>query len=136
MTVKDTSAMVASMTPELQPGIWVFCTTQDARTIATAGPDALALIRETEGVTLVLPIKIAETLGFNTSLALRQITLTVFSDLEGVGLTAAVANALSDVNIPCNVVAAFHHDHLFVPQGDIDRAMAALIDLQRSTQGM
>ncbi len=34
------------------------------------------------------------------------ITLTVYSDLEAVGLTAAVAGALADRGISCNVVAA------------------------------
>ena len=135
MTIKDTSAMIAGMTPKLLPGMWVFCTTQDREVLAAAAPDALAVIREPEGVTLILPQEIANKHAFDASFCLRQITLTVFSDLEGVGLTAAVATALTQANIPCNVVAAFHHDHVFVPQGDADRAMEALIALQRSKQG-
>ena len=54
------------------------------------------------------------------------ITLTVHSSLEGVGLTAAVSRALAEADISCNVVAAFHHDHLFVPLKDADRAMKVL----------
>ena len=54
--------------------------------------------------------------------------LTVHSDLAGVGLTAAVAAALADANIPCNIVAAFHHDHVFVPAGQAQQALAALVD--------
>ena len=53
----------------------------------------------------------------------RRITLGVRSSLEAVGLTAAVAAALTDAGISANVVAAFHHDHVFVPA---DRAEAAL----------
>lgn len=135
MTIKDTSAMIAGMTPELLPGMWVFCTTQDREVHAATAPDALALFREAEGVTLILPQEVAKTHGFDASLCLRQITLAVFSDLEGVGLTAAVATALTQANISCNVVAAFHHDHVFVPQRDADRAMEALTALQRSNQG-
>ena len=132
MTTKDTSAMIAGMTPELQPDTWVFCTTQDRLTVSTATPDALAIIRESEGITLILPENIAKKLGFDTSLGLRQITLSVFSDLEGVGLTAAVATALTHANIPCNVIAAFHHDHVLVPEQNADQAMATLLALQHS----
>jgi hypothetical protein len=58
------------------------------------------------------------------------ITLTVHSDLHAVGLTAAVADALAGKRISCNVVAAAHHDHLFVPVDEGAAALAALRDLQ------
>jgi len=63
---------------------------------------------------------------------MRQITLNVFSSLDGVGLTAAVAMALAEVGIPCNMVAANHHDHVFVPSDRAEEAMACLLGLQRS----
>lgn len=130
MRIKDTAAMIAGMTPELQPGLWVYCTTEDPKTLSTLAAEALAIIREAEGITLVLPVEVAEAHGFETSLPLKQITLMVYSDLEGVGLTAAVAAALTDENIPCNVIAAFHHDHVMVPERLADRAMTALRALQ------
>ena len=63
-----------------------------------------------------------------------KITLQVYSDLEGVGLTAAVATALAEEGIPCNVVAALHHDHLFVPETQGQRALACLQALSRAAQ--
>jgi len=54
----------------------------------------------------------------------------VASDLNDVGLTAAVAAALADAGIACNVVAAVHHDHLFVPVEAADAALATLRALQ------
>ena len=54
------------------------------------------------------------------------ITLTVPSDLQAVGLTAAVAEALTAAGISCNVVAAAHHDHLFVPIEHAERAVHVL----------
>jgi hypothetical protein len=54
------------------------------------------------------------------------LTLTVHSALDGVGLTAAVASALADEGIPCNMVAAFHHDHVFVPEERAEEALAIL----------
>ncbi len=44
----------------------------------------------------------------------NQITLTVHSSLDAVGLTAAVATKLASYGISANVVAAYYHDHIFV----------------------
>lgn len=130
MRIKDTAAMIAGMTPELQPGLWIYCTTEDPKSLSTLAAEALAIIREAEGITIILPFEVAEAHGFETSLPLKQITLMVYSDLEGVGLTAAVAAALTEENIPCNVIAAFHHDHVLVPEKLAERAMTALRALQ------
>lgn len=58
------------------------------------------------------------------------ITLTVHSDVNAAGLTAAFAPALGDANISCNVVSAAFHDRIFVPVDDAKRALAALEALQ------
>ena len=57
---------------------------------------------------------------------MRRITLRVHSALDGIGLTAAVSAALTEAGIACNVVAALHHDHVFVPAPDAARALSAL----------
>ena len=44
-----------------------------------------------------------------------MVSLRIHSALAAVGLTAAVARCLADAGLSCNVVAGFHHDHLFVP---------------------
>ncbi len=59
------------------------------------------------------------------------ITLSVHSDLQAVGLTAAFASALGKAGISCNVVAGAYHDHIFVPAEQAQRAMDALWALQR-----
>ncbi|MFL4469826.1 ACT domain-containing protein [Tateyamaria armeniaca] len=126
MTVKDTTAMIAAMTPQLTQGSWVYCFEPDPERVATLMDDAFAMIREVEGVTLILPACVAAAQGHDSARAMRLITLSVFSDLEGIGLTAAVAQALTDAGISCNVVAAYHHDHVFVPETDAKAALAAL----------
>jgi uncharacterized protein len=88
------------------------------------------LFRENEGVSLILEQRSALAHGLDANLPMRRIVLEVLSALDGVGLTAAVATALADAKIPCNVVAAFHHDHVFVPEAEADRALAILRDLQ------
>jgi hypothetical protein len=128
--------LLAGLTPVLDDRHYVFCTTGDADLASRLVRHAVASFREAEGVSLVLEASEARAAGFDTSAPMRRITLNVFSALDGVGLTAAVATALADEGIACNVVAAFHHDHLFVPAADADRALGVLQDLQaRAREG-
>jgi len=132
MKIKDTTAMIARMSPVLGDGTWNYCCEADSAKAASLATHAFGMVREVEGVTLILPTSIAAAQGYDVTLNMRLITLNVFSDLEGVGLTAAVAQALTDAGISCNVVAAFHHDHVFVPEADAERAMDALIAAQQN----
>jgi hypothetical protein len=118
--------MIAGMAPVRRGGSFVYCTTADAGLAARLAPEAFALVREDEGVTLVLPAGRAAAEGFDTGLPMACLTLTVASALDGVGLTAAVAGALAAEGIPCNVIAGFHHDHVLVPEPMAGRALAAL----------
>jgi hypothetical protein len=129
-TVRDTQGMVSGMTPTLAPGEFVFCTTIDEQLAVRGSMVALAWFREAEGVSLILGCDDAAALGFDCGVPMRRIVLNVFSSLEGVGLTAAVASALSRAGIACNVVAAYHHDHVFVPSDNAGPAMEILKALQ------
>ena len=120
--VRDTAAMISGMDPALVPGEVAFASFPGADPGAL--PEARALVREAEGVTLVLPV--GHPALPEGVLAMRQITLRVASALDGVGLTAAVATALAEAGIPCNVIAGFHHDHIFVPADRAEEALAAL----------
>ena len=84
------------------------------------------LFREQEGVTAICRKEYADEMNWPYTLTCAWITLTVHSDLAAVGLTAAFSRALTDENISCNVVAAYHHDHIFVPATDADRALLIL----------
>ncbi len=129
-TIRDTSAMLAALEPRLDLREYVFCPTTDAGLAARAAAVAVGMFREEEGHAFILEVAEARNLGFAEAAPMRRITLNVLSALDGVGLTAAVATALADEGIPCNIVAAFHHDHLFVPAAMADRALAVLRDLQ------
>jgi hypothetical protein len=126
--------MVAGMEPVLRPGAYVFCTTADAALAGRARPAALATFAEDEGTSLVLPVDEAARLGFDTSLPMACITLMVHSALDGVGLTAAVSGALAGAGIACNMVAGYHHDHLFLPLDRADEALAVLAALQSAAR--
>ena len=105
---KDLRAMLTSMAPRLSERAWCFQSVSDTSFISDT---AFAVIHEDEGACVVIPAQAAS--GDAPSFA--KITLEVHSDLEAVGLTAAVSNALSTSGIACNVIAGLHHDHLFVP---------------------
>lgn len=127
--VRDTGAMIAGMAPELDREIYHFCTFADPSAADAARADALASFREEEGVSLILSDAVAQRLGTVSDVPMQRITLSVYSALDGVGLTAAVAQALAEHGIACNMVAAYHHDHAFVPVTDAERAMEVLRDL-------
>jgi hypothetical protein len=114
--VSGTGEMIRGMAPRLVEGRFAF------RTVAEGAVPAAAVgtFREAEGVSVIVPA------GLDDRPVMRQITLDVASALDGLGLTAAVASALADAGIACNVVAARHHDHLFVPEADAVRALDVL----------
>ncbi|PJI84693.1 hypothetical protein BC777_3754 [Yoonia maricola] len=119
--------MIPNMSPEVQPGEYAFISTQDAGLIAKLSPEAVGTFKEAEGLSMLVPAAFAD----DTSVPMKCITLNVYSSLEGVGLTAAVSSALGEHDIPCNMVAACHHDHVFVPADKCDQAMAVLTALQQ-----
>jgi hypothetical protein len=127
--IRDTNAMLAGMKPALAEGEFFFCTTADAERAARAAPAALGWFKEEEGTTLILPQSEARSFGFEDGMPMRRIVLEVFSALDGVGLTAAVASALANEGIPCNMLAGYHHDHVFVPSAMADRALAVLSEV-------
>ncbi len=130
--VRQTRQMLAQMSPRLDADEVAFCSTADVALAERAHPLALGTFREAEGMSLILPRAVAEALGFPVALPMRRIELTVHSALDGVGLTAVVASALAAEGIPCNVVAAFHHDHIFVPSAMAAPALGVLKALEAS----
>lgn len=95
--------------------------------------EIVGFFREAEGVTVIVPRESAARLGLEYSYVAAWITLTVHSSLEATGLTAAVATALAEAGISCNVVAAYFHDHIFVARSDGERALRVLEDLSRGS---
>ncbi|MXO67357.1 ACT domain-containing protein [Altererythrobacter marinus] len=128
--VRDGRAMIAAMQPRLDPRIWRFVLVSPDTAPQLLGT-AIGTFREDEGVTAIVPAALAEELGIEGP-DFARIALMVHSDLEGVGLTAAVSGALAEAGIACNMVAAFHHDHAFVPSNRADEAIDVLRKLAAS----
>lgn len=118
--------MLNRLSPILLDEVYVFCTLPDADYGAMAHLSPLCCFREKEGLTLILAREKAEAAGLPCQTVFRCITLGVHSGLSAVGLTAAVSTALASEGISANMVAAYFHDHVFVPGNKADAAMAVL----------
>ena len=128
---RDLEKLLESMSPKLMDGEYVFCTFENAQYGDYADLDPLAAIRESEGLTLIIPRSKADDKGLGYESVFKGITLSIHSSLEAVGLTAAFSGKLTEHGISANVVAGFYHDHIFVQRELAQRAVEALIELTR-----
>ena len=119
------SKLLGSMSPELMPDEYVFCSVQgEYRDFHELSP--LASYREVEGLTLVVTKEAAISNKLPFESVFKGITLTIHSSLDAVGLTAAVSAKLAEKDISANVIAAYYHDHIFVQTEKAELAMEAL----------
>jgi len=126
--ITDLDVLLRDMRPDLRPADYVYCTVAGEEAGDWLSLSPLGFFREDEGLTLILERAVADNAGLPYGPVMRCITLTVHSALEAVGLTAAVAAALTRHGISANVVAAYYHDHIFVLSHDAERALIALAE--------
>ena len=110
---RDLSRLLATLDPQLHPERYSFAATEK---VSLSEAD-FAIVREAEGMTLIRP---------EPSGKWARISLGVHSSLEAVGLTAALSSRLAEAGISANIVAAQHHDHIFVPWDRRNEALATL----------
>jgi uncharacterized protein len=127
--VSDLALLLRTLTPELNGGTYVFATLKAGQHVPSE--DLIALVREPEGVSVIVEEKRAASIGLASTFRCAWITLTVNSDLSAVGLTAAFSQALGNAEISCNVVAGTNHDHIFVPVAKAADALRVLQQLQQ-----
>lgn len=116
--------LVANMTAELSPETFVFVTIKDRS--AQDGLTPKMVFQEAEGATLIITKAQAEAYKLPYEFPCRMITLNVHSALEAVGFIASIATDLAQAGMGVNPVAGFFHDHLFIPEGREQDAMAIL----------
>jgi len=125
---RDLGRLLASIDPQLQAGTFVFCEIEhDDR---PSGLAARMEFREHEATTLVVSAEEAGAHGLAGEFPCQWIVIGAHSDLSAVGFLAEITAALAAAGIGANVVSAVHHDHLFVPAGLGERAVAVLGNLQ------
>jgi hypothetical protein len=128
MAERDLETLLKTLKVKRHEGIWRFesipaeaSTWADLISLRNVR-DIAMLFQEDEGLSLI-------TKALDTTPASNRwawLKLSVYSDLQAVGFLAAVSKALSEADIPCNAVAAYHHDHVFVPEDKADTAITVL----------
>lgn len=128
LPIKDLKILLKSMQPVLNQGCYLFVSAEQIPNFEIK--QAIASIREAEDLSLVISKETALEYHLPTDELFSWISLSVHSDLQAVGLTAAFSSALAQAGISCNVIAGLRHDHIFVPLDDTARAMQTLRQLQ------
>lgn len=121
---RDLATLKRRMAPQMHDQTFVYCTFPDNR--VPAGLTPICTFHEAEGLTAIAEKSQAERFGVPYEFESRLITMTVYSSLDAVGFLAALTRQLADAHIPCNVVAGYHHDHLFVPVARASQAFELL----------
>jgi uncharacterized protein len=122
-------ALIRSLSAVLVDGLYVFVTLPYERAPLEIVPRMV--FREAEGTTYILLQSEAEALGLAYEFPCRMITLNIHSSLEAVGFMARIATELAKHNMGVNPVSGFFHDHLFVPDGRQQDAMAVLEEMSK-----
>ena len=126
--IVELDLLLQSMSPEIQSGEWVFCTV-DGNLADYTHLQPLAFVTEPEGLSIIISPEAAIKAKLPFKSTFKQITLTVHSSLEAVGLTAIVATKLASYGISANIVAGYYHDHIFVQKEKATQALKALQEL-------
>ena len=131
------STLLSTLTLTLHPETYIFLSLTTSQFVAPFPiplADIALFFRESEGVTLVVPLPIAQKYGFDSdsdsdrvAYPCRMVTCNVQSSLEAVGFMAVLATRLAAKGISVNPVSGYYHDHLFVP---LDRAEDSVLVLE------
>jgi len=130
----DLGKLIGSMQPVLSEPEYVFASLDKDSSVSVEQLEPLGTFYEKEGLTIIVLKTNADSLGITYQGIFQCITLNVHSSLEAVGLTAAVSSALANDRISANVVAAYYHDHIFVPKVKANQALLCLLELVRDSK--
>ena len=119
--IKDLQQLLSQLDLLKHEGVWAY----DQQSDPVLPDGGVFLFREREGWSVLRPAR-NEDASDNRFV---WIELSVHSDLHAVGFLAEIARQLAAHGVPCNAIAAKHHDHLFIPENLAARAMLALQEL-------
>ena len=128
--IKELETLLSNVDPVLDQRSFVFCTFPDFNSDDICRLNPIGMFQEKEGVTLIITKQQAIDSHIDYESVYKLISLNVHSSLDAVGLTAAFSAKLAEKNISANVVAAYYHDHIFVPEEKAEQALIAICELQ------
>ena len=124
--INDLDVLIANLNPFLSKTDYIFCTFPDTKYGDLSELSPIATFVEEEGLTLVISKEMAIEHKIPFSSCFQKITLNVHSGLNSVGLTATVSKCLANNGISANIIAAYHHDYIFVPSQKAQEALRIL----------
>ncbi|MBC8617234.1 ACT domain-containing protein [Parabacteroides faecis] len=128
--IKELQTLLANVDPVLDERSFIFCTFPELNNDDICRLNPIGFFHEKEGLTLIITKQQAVDSHINYESVYSLISLNVHSSLDAVGLTAAFSAKLAEKNISANVVAAYYHDHIFVPEEKATQALMAIHELQ------
>ena len=114
----------------LNRGEYVFCFIEDIDKISMN--NIICSFKESEGYSIIISKEEAASNNLPFYFISAWITLNIDSTLDSVGLTSSFSKELTEAGISCNVIAAYHHDHIFVPYKKRLKAVKILSDIYES----
>ena len=114
----------------LNKGEYVFCSIIDIHKISMS--NIICSFKESEGYSIIISKEEAIKNNLPFYFVSAWITLEIDSTLDSVGLTSSFSRELTNAGISCNVIAAYHHDHIFVPYKKRLKAVKILSDMYKS----
>ncbi len=114
----------------LNEGEYVFCSITDINKISI--DNIISSFKESEGYSIIISKEEAIKNNLPFYFVSAWITLDIESTLDSVGLTSVFSKKLKKAGISCNVVAAYHHDHIFIPYQERLKAIKILSDMYES----
>ena len=114
----------------LNKGEYVFCSIIDINQISIN--NIISSFKESEGYSIIISREEAIKNNLPFYFISAWITLDIESTPDSVGLTSSFSKKLKKAGISCNVVAGYHHDHIFVPYQERLKAMKILSDMYES----
>lgn len=129
--IKELETLLSSIDPVLDERSFVFCSFPEFNWEHVQQLNPIGFFHEKEGMTFIITLQKAIDKNIDYESVYKLISLNVHSSLDAVGLTAAFSAKLAEKNISANVVAAYYHDHIFVPEEKAEEALSAISEFQK-----
>ena len=135
LAISKLDKLLREMSPRLAEGEYFMACVPESKMMSLLGclDSIMCVYREEEGLSIVFSAEMGEKMGGlsggDVAGPFALISLEVNSDLFAVGFLAKVTEALANAGISVNAFSAYYHDHLLVPYGKREEAMAALGEL-------
>jgi hypothetical protein len=124
--IAELASLLRTRAAELNEGVYVYSIVPISMDLSRI--NAVAIFKEIEGITVIVSEREAEKAKLPILSRVAWITL---NQPQGSNV-ALLSQALKELGLSCNIVAAVYHNHLFVPVDVASEAIARLRSAETS----